>query len=304
MATVNRVNPLNAGIPIVDHLGQPTLEFMLKWNAQQAKANAFTVRDLDVTFTDITTGNVSTTKHGYAPKLPNNANLFLNGVGLYTAPASGAISPPTAPLVSAFPTTINVASSTFTDTSGGIMANYTPDIITSDVVHGKTQNVAGTNWIATLGIIPYQPTVKTWLGPNGLILHDGTKSLILGVQSRNETSLKFDRIKYTNNTTYSADDHYAVHIQPGTPIFIRVARTTGNLVGSVSFDGILWHIIFASEAEFLTATTVGFGSGCRDTAASTPPSFLSGLVFYWENVQSSPAAIKRYSPALGGWGST
>src|SRR5690348_5839051 len=37
------------------------------------------VNDSEVIFTDITTGNVSSTKHGYAPKSPADATQFLNG---------------------------------------------------------------------------------------------------------------------------------------------------------------------------------------------------------------------------------
>lgn len=47
--------------------------------------------DATLPFTDITTNNVSTTKHGFAPKLPNSASVFLNGIGTYTTPATGAI---------------------------------------------------------------------------------------------------------------------------------------------------------------------------------------------------------------------
>lgn len=38
-----------------------------------------TVKDSDVVFTDITTGNVTSTKHGYAPKSPGDVTKFLNG---------------------------------------------------------------------------------------------------------------------------------------------------------------------------------------------------------------------------------
>jgi hypothetical protein len=37
------------------------------------------VADSDVSFTDITTGDVSITKHGYAPKAPNDSTKFLRG---------------------------------------------------------------------------------------------------------------------------------------------------------------------------------------------------------------------------------
>jgi len=40
-----------------------------------------------VTLTDVTTNNVSTTKHGFAPKLPGNTTTFLRGDGQYAAPA-------------------------------------------------------------------------------------------------------------------------------------------------------------------------------------------------------------------------
>ena len=40
--------------------------------------------------TDITTNNVSTTKHGLTPKLPNDATKYLDGTGAYTVPTAGA----------------------------------------------------------------------------------------------------------------------------------------------------------------------------------------------------------------------
>jgi hypothetical protein len=43
----------------------------------------------DLGLTDITTANVSTTQHGFAPKAPNDATKFLNGVGAYSVPAGG-----------------------------------------------------------------------------------------------------------------------------------------------------------------------------------------------------------------------
>lgn len=39
--------------------------------------------------TDITTNNVSTTKHGLAPKAPNDATKYLDGTGAYSVPAGG-----------------------------------------------------------------------------------------------------------------------------------------------------------------------------------------------------------------------
>lgn len=42
-----------------------------------------------------TTQDVSTSKHGYAPKAPNDATKYLDGTGAYSTPASGGVSLPT-----------------------------------------------------------------------------------------------------------------------------------------------------------------------------------------------------------------
>lgn len=52
-----------------------------------------TFTEANLTFTDITTNNVSTSKHGFAPKAPNDATKFLNGANppAYAVPAAGGL---------------------------------------------------------------------------------------------------------------------------------------------------------------------------------------------------------------------
>ncbi len=48
----------------------------------------------DLSLSDKLDWNVSIQRHGFCPKLPNNASLYLNGVGQWTSPASsGAVLP-------------------------------------------------------------------------------------------------------------------------------------------------------------------------------------------------------------------
>jgi len=47
------------------------------------------VVEADQTLADNTTNNVSTSKHGYAPKAPNDATKYLDGTGAYSVPAGG-----------------------------------------------------------------------------------------------------------------------------------------------------------------------------------------------------------------------
>lgn len=53
------------------------------------------ISDATITLTDITTNNVSTTKHGFAPKLSNVATQYLNGIGGYTTPPDTIYTHPT-----------------------------------------------------------------------------------------------------------------------------------------------------------------------------------------------------------------
>ncbi len=54
-------------------------------NAATARTN-IGMTDANLSFTDITTNNVSTTKHGFAPKAPNDATKFLDGTGAFSVP--------------------------------------------------------------------------------------------------------------------------------------------------------------------------------------------------------------------------
>ena len=43
--------------------------------------------DADLSVTDVTINDVSTSAHGFAPKAPNDATRFLDGTGAYSTPA-------------------------------------------------------------------------------------------------------------------------------------------------------------------------------------------------------------------------
>jgi hypothetical protein len=54
------------------------------WNANHTITG--TLNETGLAFTDVTTNDTSTTKHGLAPKLPNDSTLFLNGSGAWSSP--------------------------------------------------------------------------------------------------------------------------------------------------------------------------------------------------------------------------
>jgi hypothetical protein len=50
------------------------------------------VTESKIGLSDVTTDNVSITKHGFAPKAPNDATKFLDGTGAFSTPSAGSLS--------------------------------------------------------------------------------------------------------------------------------------------------------------------------------------------------------------------
>jgi hypothetical protein len=66
-------------------------------NTTQIATTAFVAAaatDAALAITDVTTNNVSSTKHGFAPKTPNDSAQFLNGAGGWAVPATVTITSP------------------------------------------------------------------------------------------------------------------------------------------------------------------------------------------------------------------
>lgn len=81
---------LNAGLDAVDvQIDIVTPSDATKFLNGAATPAYAQVKDSDLSTSDITTNNVSTSKHGFAPKLPNDASKYLDGTGAYTVPSGG-----------------------------------------------------------------------------------------------------------------------------------------------------------------------------------------------------------------------
>lgn len=63
--------------------------------ASVAFTSGVTVTEAALSLSDNTTANVSTSKHGLTPKLPNDATKYLDGTGGYTVPSGSASGIPT-----------------------------------------------------------------------------------------------------------------------------------------------------------------------------------------------------------------
>lgn len=97
--------------------GTPTLE-----QVSGADLIDATVTEAKQLLADNTTGNVSTTKHGYAPKAPNDATKYLDGTGNYSVPAGGTT--PGLILLSSTIVTAAAQTVTISGLDGDAHANY------------------------------------------------------------------------------------------------------------------------------------------------------------------------------------
>lgn len=95
-------------------------------------------KDTDPTFTDVTTNNASTTKHGYLKKLSGTATEFMNGAGNWATPSGSG-------------TVVQVV-----NTQTGAVATGTTTIPMDDTI---PQNTEGTEFM-TLAITPTSSTNK------------------------------------------------------------------------------------------------------------------------------------------------
>lgn len=70
--------------------GVPTSRTLtINGTAQDLSADrTWTVSDANLSVSDIITNNVSTTQHGFAPKLPNDVTKYLDGTGNWSVPSS------------------------------------------------------------------------------------------------------------------------------------------------------------------------------------------------------------------------
>jgi hypothetical protein len=99
-----------------------------------------TVTEANITLADNTTNNVSTTKHGLAPKAPNDATKYLDGTGAYSVPAG----------------------------SGGLSDGDKGDVVVSS---------SGTVWTLDTVTVPKGGTGAATLTNHGVLLGQGTSAV-------------------------------------------------------------------------------------------------------------------------------
>ena len=186
-----------------------------------------TISDATISITDITTNNVSSSKHGFAPKGDGSSTSFLNGTGAYSTPSGGGN-------VSKFGTPVNDQVGVWT--GDGIIEGTTG--LTYDGTHLSSDNIITStlNSTASTDVICFGDTdvaddasgkalyihrkavegdnyMKLYTSPTreGRIVHDGNLAIDSGASNE---------IRFNHNT--SGDIRLGTdYLGPGTNQWVR-----------------------------------------------------------------------------------
>ncbi len=250
----------------------------------------------DLSITDITTNNVTTSAHGFTPKLPNDATKYLDGTGAYTVPTgsvgtglwAGQI---TAPSSSGW-SWDNQASATLNSASG--VEYIITDGVDTSALHIRYRTAPAAPYVLTTLLIRDWDNALADLR-FGLIFRQSTTGKIISYTLGKGNGAGWAQhwmaeSKWTNSTTFSADytftssDNYYWAHATHPIIWIRLTDDNTNLSCWYSKDGINWRQFGINQArgDFMTASggvtgpdQIGFFAGTVTSGSRSAVSLVS-----------------------------
>ncbi len=231
------------------------------------------VTDANMTTTDITTNDVSTSKHGFAPKAPNDTTKFLRGDGTWAVPAAGGLTKFTeAENTSAPNGTVYVDSLTAAASSTNADAVIRPKGNGAFILAIPDNTTTGGNKRG-------QYAVDLSLGTRA-----GASSVASGNYSFAAGSSPYANSDYAIAIGATASNTRACALNQGNSSGIRSFshgdRASASGTGSVAFNGNSGGDSIASGDYSFSFGVVSTASGNRSVALGGTGNVASGLMSY------------------------
>lgn len=236
-----------------------------------------TLSDATLSTSDITTNNVSITKHGFAPKAPNDATKYLDGTGAWSTPAGGGggggprEGTVQLPLSGSF-TWINQGDATATDGTAAFILSAPANASASwRIQQQATPSVPFNIYMRVESYIAQAASPQI-----GIVLRNSTSGRLLvwtwygNSATTSDPNLAFAR--WTSATAFSANLINRGVVTP--PKWLRVNVTSTTVTVYHGFNGLDWVQEATTEllATFLNASggtldNIGFGAQVQNAAA-------------------------------------
>ena len=235
--------------------------------------------EAQISFTDITTNNVSITKHGYVPNVPNDATRYLDGTGNFSVPSvtgggSGGIS------VSHYLTPSTITPPTYTTWAYHVNATYSTNSAGAYVIttySSANPEIMGTTALSgnydIIGCFSMNPSVvggkqrsfaiSIWDTGSGKMV-----SLELDVPAGNNNSTLY--VKHYPSFTGTPSTAFSIQAPSfSNPLWLRINCSSTTYTFYISVDGQSWDQIYTeSTTAYMTTAANSGGFGFYDSATT------------------------------------
>lgn len=263
-------------------------KFVVSYDASTGLFVAQQPTEADLSLSDITTNNVSTSKHGLAPKLPNDATKYLDGTGAFTVPSGGGggsfpFSGFTYPPLIGSLTWVNQA---------GMTPNASYSTTDPNVAVMKIPNNASLNnaWLVeSAPATPYTKVMRFWMFTGSSVLASSAFGLIFRESSSGkvvslELLMNGNNVQWrvqqwasptTAGSTLAGPNTIAGLLSPYFQLKIEDDGTNRNYYVSTNAGTTYYKIYSETRTTYITADQIGFGGVC---VTSSTGDYIEGSI--------------------------